>query len=61
MCRTTRLVSGNPARVFQRYDQEWIEKEAERVRAENAAKRAAAAERGVETGWGAPPAVRPAD
>jgi len=50
------LVSGNPARVFQRYDQEWIEGEAARVRAENAARREAAAKRGIQTTWGAPPA-----
>ena len=50
------LVAGNPARVFQRYDQEWIEGEAARVRAENAARRDAAAKRGIQTTWGAPPA-----
>src|SRR5205807_1097003 len=33
------LVSGNPARVFQRYDDEHIKAEAERVRATNAAHR----------------------
>lgn len=40
------LVSGNPARVFQSYDQAWIDAEADRVRAENAARRAEAAARG---------------
>ncbi|KXK61022.1 acetyltransferase [Micromonospora rosaria] len=33
------LVSGNPARVFQRYDQDHIRTEAERVRAANRARR----------------------
>ncbi len=42
------LVSGNPARVFQRYDQAWIDAEAERVRAENAARRAEAEAQGEQ-------------
>jgi acetyltransferase-like isoleucine patch superfamily enzyme len=50
------LVSGNPARVFQRYDQAWIEAEADRVRAENAARRAEAQARGEKPVWGSPPA-----
>jgi acetyltransferase-like isoleucine patch superfamily enzyme len=37
------LVAGNPARVFLTYTREHFEKEAQRVRAENAAKRAAQA------------------
>ena len=44
------LVAGNPARVFQRYDQDYIEAEAARVRAENARKR-----EGRDSPWGAPP------
>ena len=44
------LVAGNPARVFQRYDQDYIEAEAARVRAENARKR-----EGGDSPWGAPP------
>jgi serine acetyltransferase len=48
------LVSGNPARVFQRYDQEYIKAEAERVRAENAARRAEARARGEAPVWGSP-------
>jgi acetyltransferase-like isoleucine patch superfamily enzyme len=52
------LVSGNPARVFQRYDQEYLRKEAERVRAENAARRARAEARGETPLWGAPPLSR---
>lgn len=48
------LVSGNPARVFQRYDQEYIKAEAERVRAENLALRAEAQARGETPVWGAP-------
>ncbi|WP_092533074.1 acyltransferase [Amycolatopsis arida] len=49
------LVAGNPARVFQRYDEEYIEAEIARVRAENERRRALAAERGVSSpGWGAP-------
>ncbi|HEX6499593.1 MAG TPA: acyltransferase [Micromonosporaceae bacterium] len=52
------LVSGNPARVFQRYDREWIESEAARVRADNAARRRTAEERGETGAWGSPPAHR---
>ncbi len=48
------LVSGNPARVFQRYDPEYFQAEAVRVRAENAARREAAAARGDEPAWGSP-------
>ncbi|MEU8262551.1 acyltransferase [Micromonospora sp. NPDC048999] len=48
------LVSGNPARVFQRYDEEYLRKEAERVRAENAARRAEAEARGEAPAWGSP-------
>ena len=48
------LVSGNPARVFQRYDQEYVRAEAERVRAENAARRAEAQARGEVPEWGSP-------
>lgn len=54
------LVSGNPARVFQRYDQDYIRAEADRVRAENAARRAAAQARGEAPVWGSP-ATRPDD
>jgi acetyltransferase-like isoleucine patch superfamily enzyme len=50
------LVSGNPARVFQRYDQAWIDAEADRVRAENAARRAEAEARGEKPVWGSPAA-----
>lgn len=50
------LVAGNPARVFQRYEQEYINSEIERVRAENQRRRQAAAERGEQSAWGAPPA-----
>ncbi|MEV8510922.1 acyltransferase [Dactylosporangium sp. NPDC051484] len=51
------LVSGNPARVFQRFDPEYIKAEAERVRAENAARREQAERRGIDvSGWLAPPA-----
>lgn len=51
------LVSGNPARVFQRYDAEYLKAEAERVRAENAARREEAERRGIDTsGWLSPPA-----
>jgi acetyltransferase-like isoleucine patch superfamily enzyme len=50
------LVSGNPARVFQRYDPEYIQAEAARVRAENAARRAEAEARGETPVWGSPPA-----
>lgn len=46
------LVSGNPARVFQRYDAEHVKAEAERVRAANAAHRTAAGTSGND--WGAP-------
>jgi acetyltransferase-like isoleucine patch superfamily enzyme len=53
------LVSGNPARVFQRYDPEYIKAEAERVRAENAERRADAERRGLSTPWGAPPGPVP--
>ncbi|RKN35433.1 acyltransferase [Micromonospora musae] len=52
------LVSGNPARVFQRYDQEYLRGEADRVRAENAARRARAEARGETQVWGAPAASR---
>jgi acetyltransferase-like isoleucine patch superfamily enzyme len=48
------LVSGNPARVFQRYDDEYIQGEAERVRAENKRRRELAEERGETVVWGAP-------
>ncbi|MET8848270.1 acyltransferase [Amycolatopsis sp. NPDC004625] len=49
------LVAGNPARVFQRYDEEYIQAEAERVRAENARRREIAESHGQDTsGWGAP-------
>ncbi|GAB3499578.1 acyltransferase [Amycolatopsis cihanbeyliensis] len=49
------LVAGNPARVFQRYDEEYIESEIARVRAENERRRAVAAERGDDAaGWGSP-------
>jgi acetyltransferase-like isoleucine patch superfamily enzyme len=49
------LVAGNPARVFQKYDDEYIQSEVERVRAENARRRALAEERGASpNGWGAP-------
>ncbi|HVW43161.1 MAG TPA: acyltransferase [Amycolatopsis sp.] len=44
------LVAGNPARVFQRYDQDYLEAEAARVRAENARKR-----QDGDSPWGAPP------
>jgi acetyltransferase-like isoleucine patch superfamily enzyme len=40
------LVSGNPARVFQSYDQAWVDAEADRVRTANAARRAEAQARG---------------
>jgi acetyltransferase-like isoleucine patch superfamily enzyme len=43
------LVAGNPARVFRRYDEEYIRAEAERVRAENARRREC-----TITPWGAP-------
>ena len=48
------LVSGNPARVFQRYDEKHIQAEAERVRAENAVRRAEAQARGETPAWGSP-------
>jgi len=48
------LVSGNPARVFQRYDQAWIDAEADRVRTENAARRAEAEAHGEKSSWGSP-------
>ncbi|MCS7482199.1 acyltransferase [Umezawaea endophytica] len=48
------LVAGNPARVFQRYDDEYIQGEAERVRAENKRRRELAEERGETVVWGAP-------
>ncbi|HEX6343333.1 acyltransferase [Umezawaea sp.] len=48
------LVAGNPARVFQRYDDEYIRGEAERVRAENKRRRELAEERGETVVWGAP-------
>jgi acetyltransferase-like isoleucine patch superfamily enzyme len=53
------LVSGNPARVFQRYDDDYFRAEAERVRAANKARRDQAAERGENPVWGAPPAELP--
>ncbi|MTD56339.1 acyltransferase [Amycolatopsis pithecellobii] len=43
------LVAGNPARVFQRYDEDYIKAEAERVRAENARRREI-----TITPWGSP-------
>jgi acetyltransferase-like isoleucine patch superfamily enzyme len=46
------LVAGNPARVFQRYDEEYIASEVERVRAENERRRRIAGDPGP--GWGAP-------
>ncbi|MEU5944812.1 acyltransferase [Micromonospora sp. NPDC047465] len=55
------LVSGNPARVFQRYDQDHIKAEAERVRAQNAARRAEAQARGETPQWGSPPGRRADD
>ncbi|WP_033292106.1 acyltransferase [Amycolatopsis jejuensis] len=45
------LVAGNPARVFQRYEEEYIAAEVKRVREENARRRALA---GEEAGWGSP-------
>ena len=49
------LVAGNPARVFQRYDDEYIQSEVDRVRGENARRRAVAESQGSDTsGWGAP-------
>lgn len=48
------LVAGNPARVFQRYDEEYINSEITRVRAENERRRDAAAARGDTSSWGAP-------
>ena len=45
------LVAGNPARVFQRYDEEYIESEVKRVREENARRRELS---GDDSGWGAP-------
>ncbi|CRK60881.1 Maltose O-acetyltransferase [Alloactinosynnema sp. L-07] len=53
------LVAGNPARVFQKYDDEYIQAEAERVRADNARRREEAAARGEDVVWGAPPGVLP--
>jgi acetyltransferase-like isoleucine patch superfamily enzyme len=56
------LVSGNPARVFQRYDPEYIKAEAERVRSENAARREEAERRGLDpSGWLSPPAFDDTD
>ena len=54
------LVAGNPARVFQRYDQDYLESEAARVRADNARQREENASKGESTDprdspWGAPP------
>jgi acetyltransferase-like isoleucine patch superfamily enzyme len=46
------LVSGNPARVFQRYDADHIRAEAARVRAANEARRDTADPPGND--WGAP-------
>ncbi|GLY48086.1 acyltransferase [Lentzea sp. NBRC 102530] len=48
------LVAGNPARVFQKYEQEYIDSEIERVRAENKRRRELAEERGDTVVWGAP-------
>jgi acetyltransferase-like isoleucine patch superfamily enzyme len=48
------LVAGNPARVFQKYEQEYIDAEIERVRAENKRRRELAEARGEEVHWGAP-------
>ncbi|MBN9745855.1 acyltransferase [Amycolatopsis sp. A1MSW2902] len=45
------LVAGNPARVFQRYDEEYIEAEVKRVREENARRRALSDD---SSGWGSP-------
>ncbi|HWD03076.1 MAG TPA: acyltransferase [Amycolatopsis sp.] len=45
------LVAGNPARVFQRYDEEYIRSEVDRVRAENARRRASSDD---PNGWGSP-------
>jgi acetyltransferase-like isoleucine patch superfamily enzyme len=45
------LVAGNPARVFQRYDEEYIESEVKRVREENARRRAMSDD---ASGWGSP-------
>ena len=51
------LVAGNPARVFQKYEQEYIDAEIERVRAENKRRRELAEARGEEVLWGAPAGV----
>ncbi|OZM73434.1 acetyltransferase [Amycolatopsis antarctica] len=48
------LVSGNPARVFQRYDDEYIQSEVDRVKGENERRRKLAEERGDAPTWGAP-------
>ena len=48
------LVAGNPARVFQKYEQEYIDAEIERVRAENKRRRELAEARGEEVLGGAP-------
>ncbi|MFD2467331.1 acyltransferase [Amycolatopsis silviterrae] len=45
------LVAGNPARVFQRYEEEYIEAEVKRVREENARRRALSDD---PSGWGSP-------
>ncbi|WP_275291146.1 acyltransferase [Amycolatopsis sp. La24] len=45
------LVAGNPARVFQRYDEEYIEAEVKRVREENARRRSLSDD---SSGWGSP-------
>lgn len=55
------LVAGNPARVFQRYDDEYLNAEADRVRAENRRRRELAEQRGEEVVWGSPPSDAPAD
>lgn len=55
------LVSGNPARVFQRYDREYLEEQADRVRKANAEARERLAEGGNTDGWGAPPGASAAD
>ncbi|WP_394614608.1 acyltransferase [Lentzea sp. JNUCC 0626] len=48
------LVAGNPARVFQRYDEEYIQGEVARVQEENERRRKLAEERGDAPSWGAP-------
>lgn len=48
------LVTGNPARVFQRYDDEHIQARVATVRAENKRRREFAEQRGESVVWGAP-------